>query len=113
MGGALSLASAVLVPELSASAPFYGIPNPALADVSTIKIPLQCHFGNLDTLEGFSSPKDASALKSKLEAGGVQFEFFTYDAGHGFTNFTGPGYNEDACKLALGRMMKFMNKHLA
>ena len=48
MGGALTLASAVLVPEVDAAAPFYGIPGADLADVGKIKIPLQCHFGEAD-----------------------------------------------------------------
>ena len=52
MGGALSLASAALVPkEISAAAPFYGIPSPELCDVGKIKIPLQAHFGSKDTLD--------------------------------------------------------------
>ena len=113
MGGALSFAAAALLPEVSAAAPFYGIPAPALADLTKIKIPLQCHFGKLDTIEGFSSLKDSSALKKKLEDAGVTFQFHMYDAGHGFTNHVGEGYNEEACKLALGRMMEFMTKHLA
>lgn len=50
MGGALSMAAAVLVPEIDASAPFYGIPSPDLCDVSKIKIPLQCHFGSEDAV---------------------------------------------------------------
>jgi carboxymethylenebutenolidase len=48
MGGALSLAAAAKVPEIAASAPFYGIPSPELADPATIKIPVQCHFGDCD-----------------------------------------------------------------
>ena len=59
MGGALSLASAALIPEeISAAAPFYGIPSADLCDVGKIKIPLQGHFGSKDTRAGFSSPKD-------------------------------------------------------
>lgn len=112
MGGALSLASAALVPQISASAPFYGIPGEALCDVSKIKIPLQCHFGELDDLVGFSSPKDVEALKTKLEAGGVNFEIHTYEAGHAFTNKDGPRYNKEACDLSLQRMMDFMKKYI-
>lgn len=52
MGGALSFAAAALVPEVDAAAPFYGIPSPDLCDVSTIKIPLQCHFGDQDQVNG-------------------------------------------------------------
>ena len=90
MGGALTFAAAALVPEISAAAPFYGIPSPDLCDVCAIKIPLQCHFGEKDDLVGFSSPKDYLALKEKLNKEGVKMEFHTYDAGHAFTNKTGP-----------------------
>ena len=42
------MAAAALVPEVAAAAPFYGIPSSDLADVTKIKIPLQCHFGDAD-----------------------------------------------------------------
>ena len=77
-----------------------------------IKIPVQAHFGSKDHLEGFSSPKDAKALAEKLDAGGVTYELFMYDAGHGFTNPTNPNYIKEIGDLALGRMVEFMKKHL-
>lgn len=112
MGGALSLAAAALVSEISASAPFYGIPGAALCDVSKIKIPLQCHFGELDEMVGFSSPKDVEALREKLKEGNVNFEIHMYKAGHAFTHTSGPNYNAEACELSLKRMIDFMNKNL-
>ncbi|XP_069105921.1 protein usf-like [Argopecten irradians] len=111
MGGALSLAAAVLVEEIQAAAPFYGTPKDELADLSKIKIPLQCHFGVEDTVEGFSCPKAQAKLKEKLE--GVIHEFHVYQAAHGFTNPSSPGYDKDACDLSLARMVEFMNKHLS
>lgn len=57
MGGALSFASSVLVDNIDAAAPFYGIPSSSLADPSNSKVPIQAHFGNDDNLEGFSDPK--------------------------------------------------------
>ena len=112
MGGALSLASAALIPEISAAAPFYGIPSSDLCDLGKIKIPVQAHFGSKDNLEGFSSPKDAKALAEKFDAGGVTYELFMYDTGHAFTNPTNPNYTKEICDLALGRMVEFMKKHL-
>jgi len=114
MGGALSLAGAALVSEISAAVPFYGIPSPELCDVCTIKVPLQCHYGEKDVLEGFSSPKDYNALKEKLTGAGVKFEFYTYDAGHAFTNPTGPlgNYNKDCAEQALNRMAEFFKSNL-
>ena len=113
MGGALALATAALIPEeISAAAPFYGIPSSDLRDVGKIKIPMQAHFGSKDTLEGFSSPKDAKAMAEKFDAGGVTYELFMYDKGHAFTNPTNPNYTKEICDLALGRMIDFMKKYL-
>ena len=116
MGGALSFASAALCPdEISAAAPFYGTPSAELADLTTIKTPVQCHFGSQDTIEGFSSKKDYEPLCKKLIAAGVPLELHEYDAGHAFCNplnKIGPNYKADLAELALGRMYDFMNKNL-
>lgn len=115
MGGALSLAAAALLPEISASAPFYGIPSSSLCDISSITIPVQAHFGSEDSLKGFSALEDAQAMAEKLK-NNKNFELFIYEGcGHAFTNPTGPlgNYNAEACKLALGRLKEFMNKFLA
>lgn len=53
MGGALTMAAAALVPEIDAAVPFYGMPSPQLCDVTTIKIPLQCHFAEKDDVGDF------------------------------------------------------------
>ena len=114
LGGALSLAAAALLPGdvISASAPFYGIPKPELCDVSTIKIPVQAHFAEKDSIKGFSAPEDAQALKEKM-SGHKDFTLFMYACDHAFTNFSGPNYNKEMCDLALGRLVEFMNKHLS
>ena len=112
MGGSLSLAAAALVPEISAAAPFYGIPPAWLADVSTIKIPVQCHFGKLD-VSSTASPQKYGELRQKLDAGGVDYEFYEYNAGHAFTNPHSSNYNKTIAELSVGRMIDFMNKHLA
>lgn len=111
MGGALSLASAALVPEISAAAPFYGIPDSKIANVSTIKIPLQCHFAMNDT-SNTANPTKYNELKQKLDAGGVQYEFYEYMAGHSFTNPHSPRYNPVAAKNATDRMITFMQAKL-
>lgn len=54
MGGALSIASAVLVDGIHAAVPYYGVPNKSLADPGKSKIPLQLHFGLRDDAKGFS-----------------------------------------------------------
>lgn len=56
MGGALSLASNVLITEIDAAVAYYGTPNAALADPVKTKKPVQCHFGNNDVMKGFADP---------------------------------------------------------
>ncbi|KAJ8321855.1 hypothetical protein KUTeg_000326 [Tegillarca granosa] len=111
MGGALSLAAASMISEIDAAAPFYGIPGPDF-DLSKIRVPLQCHFGKLDTIEGFSSPKDYNQLKGKC-SNAKKFDLFEYDAGHAFTNETSENYNPESCELALNRLVKFMKENLS
>ena len=54
MGGALAIASSVLVPEVDAVVAFYGVPSSQLADPAQAKAPVQAHFGELDNFVGFS-----------------------------------------------------------
>jgi carboxymethylenebutenolidase len=54
MGGALSIVSGVLVPEVDAVVSFYGTPSSELADPSKAKAPIQAHFGEHDKFVGFS-----------------------------------------------------------
>lgn len=112
MGGALTFAGAVSCPEFSAGVPFYGIPRSDRYDLTKIKIPVQGHFGEKDEITGLSSPSDYNPLYERLTKAGVPYEMFTYPAGHGFINPTGPHYDETAAQLALSRLYEFMQKHL-
>ncbi|MCO5592851.1 hypothetical protein L7F22_046855 [Adiantum nelumboides] len=124
MGGALSLASSVLVPGLNAAVAFYGTPSPELADVSKVKIPVQAHFGELDNVAGFSDKNAAQALKEKLKASGVSHEVHMYPGvGHAFLNSSpegkkrkadcGFGGHEDAAvSLAWSRFEAWFRKYL-
>lgn len=115
MGGALSMAAAALISEVDAAVPFYGIPSAGLCDVTTIKLPLQCHFGEKDSVKGFSSPDEWKPLKTKLEESMKDLlEFYSYDADHAFTNKTNKtNYNPEIAKLAFSRMYQFFQKHLS
>ncbi|KHN21213.1 Putative carboxymethylenebutenolidase [Glycine soja] len=55
MGGALSVTSSVLVPNVDAAVAFYGVPSSELADPAQAKAPIQAHFGELDNFAGFSN----------------------------------------------------------
>jgi carboxymethylenebutenolidase len=53
MGGAISIASSVLVPGVDTVVSFYAIPSLQLVDPANAKDPIQAHFGELDSFVGF------------------------------------------------------------
>lgn len=114
MGGALSLASSVLVRGLNASAGFYGTPSEELCNVAHFKTPLQLHFGTKDDLKGFSDSDAQDKLEKTLKATGKPFEFHRYEgAKHAFTNDTNPErYNATFAQIAHQRTVEFFQKHL-
>jgi len=72
-----------------------------------IKIPLQGHFALKD--EHFT-PAQVDAFEAKLKEAGVDYEFYRYDANHGFGNETTENYNEEAARLAWQRTLDFLAK---
>ncbi|RLM94158.1 protein usf [Panicum miliaceum] len=87
MGGALSIASGVLVPEVDAVVAFYGTPSSELADPSKAKAPIQAHFGEHDSFVGFSDVTAAKSLEEKLKSSGVPYEVHIYPGcSHAFMN---------------------------
>lgn len=130
MGGALAIGSAVKGGDvIDCVAPFYGY-NGGLADVKDLKVPLQGHFGALDTSAGFSDPAAAAALAAKCaQATGkdgkpLEHDVFSYPTvGHGFLNATEEGiarkakigqgaHDQAAVDLAWERLSVFFAKHL-
>lgn len=57
---------------------FYGIPDPALADMSTLNKPVLGHFGDKDLMDGFSDPAAADALEAALTAAGSAHTIHRY-----------------------------------
>ena len=110
MGGSLSILAAVYAPEADAAVSWYGIPPSEAADVRSIRIPLQCHFGLKDA---FFPPSQAAELEAKLKEGNVQHEIHYYEAGHAFGNETGESYDPEATELAWQRTVDFLNRSLA
>jgi carboxymethylenebutenolidase len=47
-----------------------------------------------------------------LKEADVNYEFYRYDADHGFGNETGERYDKEATKLAWQRSLDFLVKHL-
>ncbi|XP_050208196.1 uncharacterized protein LOC126657535 [Mercurialis annua] len=125
MGGALAIASSVLVPEVDAVVAFYGVPPSQLADASQAKAPVQAHFGELDSFVGFADVTAAKSLEEKLKASGVPSEVHLYPGnGHAFMNRSVDGVkrrksmgmpdeDEAAVDLAWSRFRSWMIRHLS
>ncbi|XP_020264987.1 uncharacterized protein LOC109840669 [Asparagus officinalis] len=125
MGGALSIASGVLIPEVDAVVAFYGVPSSELADPTQVKAPVQAHFGELDTFVGFSDVTAAKALEEKLKSSGVPHEVHIYPGrAHAFMNDSPDGMkrrkdmglnDEDPAtvELAWSRFASWMGKYLS
>ncbi|MFT4101245.1 MAG: dienelactone hydrolase family protein [Burkholderiaceae bacterium] len=110
MGGALTIAAAVHVPEVAAAVCFYGIPPAELADPANIKIPFQAHFANQDD---WCTPAAADALEKAMKGAGLAPEIYRYDAAHGFFNERrGDVYNASLADQAWQRMQAFLQGKL-
>ncbi len=111
MGGALTIAAAVHVQELSAAVCFYGIPPATFADPARIKIAFQGHFANRDKHWG---PDQFNALEAVMQAAGATPEIYRYEAEHAFFNRTRPDVYDAACaQLAWERSLAFFTRHLS
>lgn len=115
MGGALTLLTAMHVKEADSAVCFYGMPPSEAGDPGTIEIPLQCHFAKYD--EFFTADK-AAQLESRLKEGNVPYQFYWYDAKHGFCNPNQPGhsglgnYDGQAAQQAWSRTVEFWKNTL-
>ena len=116
MGGALTLLSAVNVPEADAAVAWYGFPPLEYIDASKIRAPLMGHWATQD--EFFPIGK-VEELEKKLAAAKVKFEFHRYNAKHAFANETADSkglpplkHDPKAAELAWKRTMDFLAKHL-
>jgi carboxymethylenebutenolidase len=116
MGGALTVLSAVNVPEMDAGVIWYGYPPLEYVDASKIKAPLQGHFATEDQAFPIAG---VDALERKLKEAGVKYEFYRYNAKHAFANETADQkglamlkYDPKAAELAWKRTMDFLARNL-
>ena len=109
MGGALTIAAAVHVPEVAAAVCFYGIPPKDFADPARIRVPFQGHFANRDD---WCTPAAVDALERALQAAGVRTEIYRYDAAHAFANERSAAYDVLCANLAWDRMSAFLAAHI-
>ena len=110
MGGALTVAASVHVPEFAAGVCFYGIPPKAFADPAKIRMPLQGHFANKDD---WCTPAAVDDLERTLKAAGVRHEIYRYDAAHAFANERSPAYDLACANQAWERMAAFLGAQIA
>jgi carboxymethylenebutenolidase len=116
MGGALTVLSAVNVPETDAAVIWYGYPPLQYVDAKKIKAPLLGHWATQDQAFAISGVDE---LEKKLREANVRFEFHRYNAKHAFANETADTkklemlkYDPKAAELAWQRTMEFLAKHL-
>ena len=116
MGGALTVLSAVNVPEADAEVIWYGYPPLQYVDASKIKTPLLGHWALHDQAFAISGVDE---LEKKLKAANVKYEFHRYDAKHAFANETADTkkldmlkYDPKAAEQAWKRTMEFLDRNL-
>jgi len=116
MGGALTLLAAAAVPESDANVTWYGYPPLEYVDAGKIKVPLLGHWAVRDE---FFPIDGVDALEEKLDAAGVDYAFYRYDAKHAFANVKSAtrnlpvlAHNPVAAELAWKRTMTFFQEHL-
>ena len=116
MGGALTVLSAVNVPEADAAVIWYGYPPLEYVDASKIKAPLLGHWATQDQAFVIGG---VDALEKKLRDANVKFEFHRYNCKHAFANETADQkkldmlkYDPKAAEVAWKRTMDFLAKQL-
>jgi carboxymethylenebutenolidase len=109
MGGALTIAALVHIPEVAAGVCFYGIPPKEFADPAKIRVPFQGHFANRDD---WCTPAAVDALEKVLKGAGARHEIYRYDAAHAFANERSAAYDVAAANLAWERMAEFLKRDL-
>src|SRR5258706_10005147 len=116
MGGALTVLSAVNVPEMDAGVIWYGYPPLEYVDASKIKAPLLGHWATQDQAFPIAG---VDKLEEKLRAAKAKFEFHRYDAKHAFANEMADErkldmlkYDPKAAETAWKRTIDFLARHL-
>ena len=110
MGGALTITSAVHIPEMAAGVCYYGIPPTGVADPADIRIPMQYHFASRDS---WCNPAAVDALEAAMQAAGNPPEVYRYEADHAFFNQMRPEvYSPENSVLAWQRSLDFLHRYL-
>jgi carboxymethylenebutenolidase len=107
MGGALTVAACVHIPEAAAGVCFYGIPPKEFADPAKITVPFQGHFANQDD---WCTPAAVDALETAMT--GKNPDIHRYDAAHAFFNERSAAYDVACATQAWDRMAAFLKAKL-
>ena len=110
MGGALTIAAGVHVPEFAAAVCFYGIPPKDFADPAKMRVPFQGHFANQDD---WCTPAAVDELEKALKSAGIEHEIYRYDAAHAFANERSAAYDVACANQAWDRMAAFLKATIA
>jgi carboxymethylenebutenolidase len=111
MGGALTIAAAVHVPQVAAAVCYYGIPPAEFADPAQIKPPFLGHFA---TRDDWCTPEKVQELETRMTGAGLHPQIHRYEADHAFSNVTRPDvYDAKSAQLAWDRSLAFLKQHLA
>jgi carboxymethylenebutenolidase len=110
MGGALTIAAAVHIPEFAAGVCFYGIPPKAFADPAKIGMPLQGHFA---TKDDWCTPAAVDDLERTLKTAGIRHAIYRYDAAHAFANERSAAYDVGCANQAWEHMAAFLGAQIA
>lgn len=104
-GGSLSFKSACNVNGLACAVAYYGGAIPNIADEKP-KCPVMFHWGETDASIPLDKAKEVAAKHKD------QVHHFYPGAGHGFNCDQRGSYNDEAAKLARGRTLEFLKKHV-
>ena len=109
MGGALTVAALVHLPDIAAGVCFYGIPPKEFADPAKIRVPFEGHFARQDD---WCTPALVDELEGAMKAAGATPEIYRYDAAHAFFNERSAAYDLASANQAWERTAAFLEKRL-
>jgi carboxymethylenebutenolidase len=117
MGGALTVLSSMMVPEMDAGVIWYGLPPLEFVDASKIRAPLIAHWATQDAAFAIANVDE---LEAKFRAAGVDYTGYRYLAQHAFANETAMGPNRIAitqydpvwAQIAWDRSFRFLGRTL-
>ena len=109
LGGAVALAAASHIEDLTATVTFCGMP-PARTDLARIDSIVMGHYGVKDPLLPVAKPK---ALFDALAAQGKKALFHAYDAGHAFMRDGTQSYQAAGAELAWRRTIGLFGQVLS